>query len=219
MKVIAIKNAKGEPLEFIEEILSEKDTDYEYVEIYETNEINKTGTHYVVLGGPMGVYETDKYPFLEEEMKFIRECFKQAKPILGICLGAQLIAGAFGERVYPFKREIGWYEIKKSQDDQFNRNLPREMSVFQWHGDTFDLPRQAELLFEGDVVKNQGFRIGRMVGLQFHLEVRRDTVEKWLKTEKNLSEDEKKRIVVQTENYIDELHKNCRIMVENFLNL
>lgn len=196
-----------------------KNVDYEYVEIYETNEIDKVGTHYVILGGPMGVYESEKYLFLNEEMKFIRECFKQNKPLLGICLGAQLIAGAFGEKVYPFKKEIGWYEVIKSQDDQFNKNLPQKMVVFQWHGDTFNLPKQAKPLFKGDVVKNQGFRIGKMVGLQFHLEVRKDTVEKWIKSEKKLDENEKRRIVEQTENYIDELHKNCRSMIDNFLSM
>mgnify|MGYP000250476854 CR=1 FL=1 len=219
MKIIAIKNAKKEPLEFIEDILEEKDIDYEYVEIYETNEVDKTGTHYIILGGPMGVYESNKYPFLNIEMDLIRECFKEDKPLLGICLGAQLIAGAFGKRVYPFKKEIGWYNIYKSRDDWFNSNLPQKMIVFQWHGDTFDLPENSMLLFEGKEVKNQEFRIGKVIGLQFHLEVKKETVEKWINAEKTLSKEEKEKIINQTEKYIEELHKNCRIMVDSFLNL
>ena len=218
MKVVAIKNAKGEPLEFIEDVLNEKGVDYEYVEVYDTNEINKSGTHYVILGGPMGVYEGEKYPFLIEEMNFIKKCFKENTPVLGICLGAQLIAGAFGERVYPFKKEIGWYEIVNHKNDEFNVELPRKITVFQWHGDTFDLPKQAKLLFEGVDVKNQGFRVGKLVGLQFHLEVKKDTVKKWLEKE-NLNNNEKRKIIEQTDKHIDELHKNCRIIVEKFLNI
>ena len=218
MKIVAIKNAKNEPLEFIEVILNEKNITYEYVEIYETNKVDKEGTHYIILGGPMGVYEETKYPFLREEMSLIRECFKQKTPVLGICLGAQLIAGAFGEKVYPFKREVGWYEVYNHQNDSFNINLPTKFVVFQWHNDTFDLPDKAKLLFEGDV-KNQGFRIGNLIGLQFHLEVKKETIEKWIKMDKKLDGDSKKQIVEKTNLYIDDLHKNCKIMIENFLNL
>ncbi len=137
---------------------------------------------------------------------------------MGICLGAQLIAGAFGEKVYPFKREVGWYEVYNHQNDSFNVNLPTKFVVFQWHNDTFDLPDKAKLLFEGDV-KNQGFRIGNLIGLQFHLEVKKETIEKWIKMDKKLDGDSKKQIVEKTNLYIDDLHKNCKIMIENFLNL
>ncbi|RLI75408.1 hypothetical protein DRO97_03330 [Archaeoglobales archaeon] len=93
------------------------------------------------------------------------------------------------------------------------------MIVFQWHGDTFDLPENSMLLFEGKEVKNQEFRIGKVIGLQFHLEVKKETVEKWINAEKTLSKEEKEKIINQTEKYIEELHKNCRIMVDSFLNL
>lgn len=125
MKVIAIQNAPEEPMGYIEEILEEKGVNYEYVKVYETDEI-KFGfaTHIIIMGGPMGVYEDEKYPFLEAEKDLIREAVKDGIPILGICLGAQLIANALGGCVYPYRREFGWCEVEKVSHDEIIEGLP-----------------------------------------------------------------------------------------------
>jgi GMP synthase-like glutamine amidotransferase len=127
----------------------------------------------IVMGGPMSVNEEDKFPWLAREKQFIRETIKSGKPVLGICLGAQLIASAMGAVVYrnSFK-EIGWFSIKGiSHNSSMVFGFPPSVNVFHWHGETFDLPPDAIHLAESRGCKNQAFQIGRsVVGLQFHLE-------------------------------------------------
>jgi len=138
MLVAAIKNHPKEGLGYLEEVFKATGVDYFYIEAYKEQK-NFESDAIVILGGPMGVYESDKYPFLKWEMDLIRKMYN-TKPILGICLGSQLIAGAFSKRVYPFIREVGWKKVFKVDDDEVVKGLPKEMYVFQWHRDTFDLP-------------------------------------------------------------------------------
>jgi len=159
MKVLVVQHAPHEPLGYIEDILEDLDVSYEYVKVYETNEIPRRYTsHMIIMGGPMGAYEEDKYPFLINEKRTIREAIKYEIPILGICLGAQLIASSLGCRVYPYKSELGWFEVKKVEEDPVISGLSEKMMVFQWHNDTFDLPNGAKLLYSGSEVNNQAFR-------------------------------------------------------------
>ncbi len=220
MKVIAIQHVSHEPMGYIEDILREKGIEYEYIHVYEGEKPElRDATHIVIMGGPMGVYEEDKYPFLAKEKEMIRQAFKRNIPILGICLGAQLIANALGKRVYPYKKELGWFKVRKFEDDSVTKDLPEILTVFQWHGDTFDLPDGAKLLYAGDLVRNQAFRIGNAIGLQFHLEVTPEIVRDWVEREGSLSDEDRKRIIAETDEHIDELLKNCRKLVDAFLNL
>jgi GMP synthase (glutamine-hydrolysing) len=139
----------------------------------------------IVMGGPMGVYEQERYPFLKREIAFIGEAIAAKKPVLGICLGAQLIARALGARVFPNRRkEIGWYKVRLTsagKRDPLFLNSPAQPWVFQWHGDTFTLPKGARLLAASPLCRNQAFRHGSSVyGLQFHLEVDRPMIFNWL---------------------------------------
>ncbi len=107
------------------------------------------------MGDPMGVYEEKEYPFLAQEKELIRQVIESGVPILGICLGAQLITSALGKDVYPYKRELGWFEVRNYQDnEEVVRDLPDRLIVFQWHNDTFDPPDGAKLLYIGDEVRN-----------------------------------------------------------------
>lgn len=129
----------------------------------------------IVMGGPMGVYDTHEYPWLNAEKEFIRAAINNGRIVLGICLGAQLIADVCGAKVHRNAfREIGWHPLRPNldlRDDPLTARFPDEMAVFHWHGDTFDLPEKARLLASSDACRNQGFALGdRVIGLQFHLE-------------------------------------------------
>ena len=140
----------------------------------------------VVLGGPIGVYEQQEYPFLTDEIACIRRRLDARRPILGICLGAQLMAAALGARVFPGKngKEIGWAPLQAGPDAAlapwFAPLLHPGLSVFHWHGDTFDLPPNALHLASSELYANQAFAIGDFaLGLQFHPEVTAADLESW----------------------------------------
>lgn len=129
----------------------------------------------IVMGGPMGVYDEIEFPWMNEEKSLIQKSIESGKVILGICLGAQLIADILGAKVFKNEyREIGWFPIERKIDS--NNSImadvfPKTLDVFHWHGDTFDIPRGAHLLASSEACMNQGFIIeDRIVGLQFHLE-------------------------------------------------
>jgi GMP synthase-like glutamine amidotransferase len=129
----------------------------------------------VIMGGPMGTGDTDRHPWLVREKLFVREAIAAGKAVLGVCLGAQLIAAAMEARVYPnTHREIGWFDIKRSPsaaDHVIGDCFPPQLKVFHWHGDTFDLPAGALRIASSTACRNQGFVLGpRVAGLQFHLE-------------------------------------------------
>jgi len=124
----------------------------------------------VVMGGPMGIYDHAEHPWLVAEKEFIQQAIAAQKTVVGICLGAQLIADGLGAKVYPGpQKEIGWFPIQRSEGAP--DLLPEEPIVFHWHGDTFDLPDGATRLASSAACRNQGFVYNdRVVALQFHLE-------------------------------------------------
>jgi GMP synthase (glutamine-hydrolysing) len=140
----------------------------------------------VVLGGPMGVYEADRFPHLQREIECIRDAIREGKPVLGICLGAQLIASALGAKVTRHQEtEIGWYPVSLTNEgkaDPILGELAPTENIFQWHGDTFQVPRGAVLLASSQTCPHQAFRYGdKVYGFQFHLEVDEPMVERWLR--------------------------------------
>lgn len=129
----------------------------------------------VIMGGPMNVDEDHLYPWLEQEKVYIKEAIEAGKRVLGICLGAQLIARALGAKVYKNKhKEIGWFPVSLTDQGKSNeifRVLPPHFMPFHWHGDTFDLPSGCELMASSAACANQAFVYdNRVVALQFHLE-------------------------------------------------
>jgi GMP synthase (glutamine-hydrolysing) len=138
----------------------------------------------VVLGGPVGVYEEDTYPFLRQEIALLEKRLAANRPTMGICLGAQLIARAAGARVYPSGvKEIGFAPVTLTEAGRTSCLAPFADAplTLHWHGDTFDLPEGAQLLASTDLVRNQAFSLGpNVIGFQFHPEAGAGNFEAWL---------------------------------------
>ncbi|MGQ3685940.1 MAG: type 1 glutamine amidotransferase [Candidatus Loosdrechtia sp.] len=138
----------------------------------------------ISLGGPMNVYEEEKYPFLREEDTLLKRVVEEEVPFLGICLGAQLIAKATGAKVSKNpEKEIGWYKTVLNDyglhDDLF-KGFPEIFQVFQWHGDTFTIPEGGKRLAFSELCQNQVLKYGRNIyGIQFHVEITKDTIIQW----------------------------------------
>lgn len=140
----------------------------------------------LVMGGPMNVDQTSRYPWLTDQLELIAAAARQRIPVLGVCLGSQMIAAALGGSVYSGKEpEIGWYGLdltENADDDPLFGGFPHSFEVFQWHGCTFNLPPGAALLAGSSLFPHQAFRARDCIwGVQFHLEVTSGHVSNWLK--------------------------------------
>ncbi|MEM0016760.1 MAG: type 1 glutamine amidotransferase [Saccharolobus sp.] len=166
----------------------------------------------IIMGGPMGVYESDKYSFLLTEMQLIKKAYSENKRVLGVCLGSQLIAEALGGKVIkgPHGPEIGIQTVKLLGD--FKEFMgSKELTVFQYHGDTFSLPKEAELLAYNENYF-QAFKVNRILGVQFHLEVNSEIVNNWVRVYGGDS-----KIVEEIKKYEKELENNAEKLVKYWL--
>lgn len=130
----------------------------------------------IIMGGPMGVHDEHLFPWMKKEKKFIETALNKGKKVLGVCLGAQLLADVLGAKVYKNQeKEIGWFPVQLTETGNthpFFKGFPESPVVFHWHGDTFDLPNNSTLLASSVVCSNQAFMYkDQAVGLQFHLEM------------------------------------------------
>ncbi len=174
---------------WIKEWIDEKGYTISFTLVYDGAQlpVQKDFDVLIILGGTMGAYEENKYPWLKSIKQLIKEAINLNKYVLGICLGAQLLAEILGGKVYPHThKEIGWTEIRLTREGK-NENifagLPEKLVVFQYHGDTFDLPADTVLLASGQGCRNQAFMYGKRVfGLQFHPEFTADMIEQIAKT-------------------------------------
>ena len=135
----------------------------------------------IVMGGPMNVFDFHIHPWMEDEIAWVKDYIESGKPVLGICLGAQIIAAALGEEVYPGPhKEIGWYNLQflpSLGDFKIFSDLPATRKVYHWHGDTFHIPAGATRIAGSQAFPNQGFIYGQgVIALQFHLEVTPESV-------------------------------------------
>ena len=185
----------------------------------------------IVLGGPMNVDEVESYPNLKTEVDLIKLAIEKEMPVLGVCLGSQLLAKALGAKVTKnSEKEIGWYDVSptgEGLEDSLLSNFTQTEKIFQWHGDTFDLPKGAMLLASSPLCKNQAFRYGdKVYGFQFHLEVDKPMIERWLQVPENKKEIEDLRgkidpeqIKADTPEYISRLNDLSNLVFNNFLEL
>jgi len=193
--VLIIKNIITEGPGTIEDFLRKEDFSFKVVEL-SSGEVPPSLEDFnslVIMGGPMGVYDIGQYPHLRIESRIIREAINRDMKVLGICLGAQMIAYCLGSDVYKGpEEEIGWQHIELAGDgirDPFMKKLAihpsvgdfwRKFKVFHWHGDTFEIPIGAVLLASSELYKNQAFRYKNNVyGFQFHIEVTGKMIKDW----------------------------------------
>lgn len=185
----------------------------------------------IILGGPMCVDQTKDHPFLSHEIKMIQEAFYHNIPVLGICLGAQLIAKTLGAKVGPNKeKEIGWYDVSLTaagKRDKLLHPIGETEKIFQWHGDAFEIPKDAVHLASTTTCETQAFRFGdKVYAFQFHLEVDEAMILRWLKVPHHLKELETLRgkidpelIRQETPFYIEKSKKLSERVFQEFIKL
>ncbi len=183
--IAVIRHIGVEGLGTIEDVLKSKGLAHAYIDTWKDPlpaDVSDYGA-LVILGGPMGVYEQDTYPFIKQELSLIRKARDLKLPVIGICLGSQMIAQALGGRVYKGgTKEIGWYDIRLTREasgDRLFGQVPGgdTFKVFQWHGDTYNIPQGAERLASSQACPNQAFIWNNQVlALQFHLEMNQESV-------------------------------------------
>ncbi|HBO85277.1 MAG TPA: GMP synthase [Deltaproteobacteria bacterium] len=230
--MLVIQHVEHEGLGIIDDLLVKRGLKPDFVKTFRKDSVPKTIDGYsalIVMGGPMGVYEADIYPFISDEIFLIKDGLRKNIPMLGICLGAQLIVKALGSDVYKGKKkEIGWYKISLTNDgkmDELFNGLPDEFTVFQWHGDTFDIPDGCRCLASSDLFPNQIIKAGKNVySLQFHLEVTGDMVKEWI----DVNDEELKsvkdyidagKILKEAPAFIKRLNEHGEVIFNRFLNL
>ncbi|MBI5254119.1 MAG: type 1 glutamine amidotransferase [Euryarchaeota archaeon] len=228
MKILALQHVACENMGGLEKALNEKSIEYEYLPLYEGVKVPRNFRGYnglVILGGPMNVYEEDKYPFLRDENVLIKKALSDKIPTLGICLGAQLIAKACGARVTKGERkEIGWYDLKLTREgerDRIFRGFKQKFKVFQWHGDAFEIPRSAVRLATSDLFPNQAYRIANAYAFQFHLEVSEAMIYDWMEEYKDelasLEYIDAGKIREDTKKHVAELNALAEKFYANFM--
>lgn len=188
--VLAFRHVPFEHLGRIADPLAARGVEVRYVDLYESpcRPDLDAASGLIFMGGPMSA--NDDLPYLRQELRIVEQAAAMGKPVLGVCLGSQLIAKAMGGRVYanPVK-EIGWFPVRFSESarqDRLFAGLDAPELIFHWHGETFDLPPGADLLAASDRTRHQAFRCGTNVyGLQFHLEVTPEMIADWCAQDAN----------------------------------
>lgn len=229
MSVLICKNIETEGPGTIEDYLKTQEIPYKIVELSKGEKIpepDRFGT-FIIMGGPMSVNEDNRYPYIKEEEKLVMDFISQNKKVLGICLGAQIMAKALGSEVYKgSKEEIGWYDIKLTEDGLMDAhmrsltlhpgtgNFREKFKVFHWHGETFDIPEGAKRLASSELYPNQAFKsMNKAYAFQFHIEVTPEIIKEWFENEKDFDID---NMLNQTNMEYAEYYKRALKFYENF---
>ena len=213
--VLVVQNTRIESSGYLGELLSRDGFDITSINAKHEIIPNKKFSLVVILGAPESA--NDNFPYLIEEQELIKNSVNDDIPVLGICLGSQLIAKTFGAKIYSGpKKEIGFYnDLKISSDSTFFSGFQNPFTVFHWHGDTFDLPQDALRLASSEHYPNQAFQYKSAIGLQFHLEVNEEMVNLWLD---NTKEKLQKISYINPQEIRSEINENISIVKSNMKN-
>jgi GMP synthase (glutamine-hydrolysing) len=218
-KALIITHVKSEGPGTLGEFLTSQKIDITRVNLSQGEVLPKDPLEYdaiITMGGPMSVHDDSLYPFLREEIGFLRKVIEGNVPLLGICLGAQLIVRACDAYVEEASnREIGWKNIfitEEGKKDMLFQGIPGVMRVFQWHRDAFEIPEGATFLATGWDCENQAFRYRNAFGLQFHIEVTREILLQWFEGSPQLD-----KILEAYEEIEPDLITSARTLYSNFL--
>ena len=178
-KIWVLQHHPAENLGAIAQALESAALAWQYVRVFDGRPVPadmKGAGGLIVMGGPEAVYQLDRYPYLRNEIALIRNALEKGRPVLGVCLGSQLLAAALGAKVKrAAQREIGWYPVRlrpEAQDDRLLRGLPAEFVACHWHSDIFEMPAGAVPLASSEITEFQAFRYGEKAwGLLFHAEM------------------------------------------------
>ena len=221
-KILSIQNINFETLGTLTELIRSDGYRIENI-VAEKEAVPTDAKRYaaiIILGGPMAVY--DNVLYLKREQQLIRNALKLEIPVLGICLGSQLIAQAIGGNVHKGgKKEIGWSNVMLNHsgyNDLFKGINTKSIKVFQWHGDTYDLPPKATIMASSKLYP-QAFRFGSVFGIQFHMEVNAEMIRRW--AEEYSQELKRERIKLtdllnHKDDEIKELFERCKVVYSNF---
>jgi len=190
MRIVAFRHVPFEGAGHLESVLSANGIDLQYADLYLSNASDPDlsgAAAVVVLGGPMSM--NDGLPWLRREQRLVERSLADGMPVLGICLGSQMLAQSLGAKVYRNQRkEIGWFEVhftEVAQRDSLFDEIGSTETFFHWHSETFDLPQGAELLAWSDTCRNQAFRWRNVCGIQFHPEVTPEMIADWCRQDQN----------------------------------
>lgn len=230
MKLLLFQHVKHENLGLISKVLDQLGVEVEVIKLWESYKIPDILEYdgLIIMSGPMGVYES--YPSEDDEIETIKKALGKI-PIIGFCLGSQLLAHVLGAKVYPNYvlgrrvKEIGFYDVELTDQGKTNpilKGFSSPMKVLQWHGDAFDLPSDAKLLATNSNCKNQAFVYGNNAyGFLFHFEFTREMIENqikidkdWIHTDFEMDEEKLKRQALENASLMEE---QCKKLFNNFL--
>jgi len=213
---LIIQNCETEGIGLYEQYLIDRKIRYDIFHAYTNRKFPPLGKYdvFIVGGTPISACEIHKHNFLKKEWRYLKKVVKLNKPYLGICFGGQILARLLGAKVRKNRvMEIGGYDVRLTSDgrnSRFFRNFPVKFPVFHWHRDTFDLPKGAKLLVEGEDCKNQSFGYRNALALQFHLEITSNDAGEWAREYVN----ETARVNKTRKQVVDECRIREKIMKE-----
>ena len=212
--ITILQHGEHEPAGTIEETLNTENAPFSVIRLYEGDPVPADPPKkLIILGGQMSVNDEKEFPFLHDEKVLVKKAVASGSVVLGICLGAQMIAAACGKIVYAGEKEIGWKTITGCHSPG-SRFFPGNFEVFHWHKETFDLPEGARHLATGKPVKNQAFRLNNAVGVQFHPEVTREIIAFWAK---DLCAEEQAALLKASEGKLSENRILCEAIIHAFV--